>query len=476
MGSPSLAMTRFLLSLAVLAISQIQTQAYRPLRPPTARRSFPRLDESLTGSPLYLTPYIESGDVAGGRSMARVDSTMLDGINEDIESYSGFLTVDKPHNGNMFFWFFPAEQNPESAPVVIWLQGGPGASSMFGLLKLHGPILTTVDANNHLTGVAKNPHSWGRKHNMIYIDNPVGAGFSFSNKLPTTQKDVTDNLYEFLQQWFTLFPMYQSNPFYPFGESYAGKFVPSITRRIHERNMKEDGSVRINLAGMGIGDGWMSPYHNARYADFLYQVGLVDERQRDYCLSLEENTQSYIRRGQMYEAFNSWNTEFSYFLNKMDCGYYYNIALCDFDPVEDNYEDFLNLQSTRKAIHVGSLPFPNEGDVYWSMINVFMESGIADIEYCLDAGFHTLIYDGNFDIICNHSGVLDMIADMEWKGKSSYDTASRKTYFYGHDVVGYLKQAENLDVLLVRNAGHMVPLSQPAYAQQMVEDFTGGRM
>ena len=89
-------------------------------------------------------------------------------------------------------------------------------------------------------------------------------------------------------------PIYlQSNPFYPFGESYAGKFVPSLTRHIHERNQEGNdkiqwakivisikdynGSIhvcfaRINLAGMGIGDGWMSPYHNARYAKFLYQV------------------------------------------------------------------------------------------------------------------------------------------------------------------------------------------------------------
>ena len=94
----------------------------------------------------------------------------------------------------MFFWFFPAEENPETAPVVIWLQGGPGGSSMFGALKLHGPVITTVssiqlgkkcllfyrlmqvDENNQLSGVEKNPYSWGRKHNMVYIDNPVGAG------------------------------------------------------------------------------------------------------------------------------------------------------------------------------------------------------------------------------------------------------------------------------------------------------------
>jgi len=453
------------------------SHAYTPLLPPSEPRNFPKYDEETVGNPLYLTPYIESGDIETGRDLARVDSSLLQGLNEDIESYSGFLTVDKQNYGNMFFWFFPAEENPETAPVVIWLQGGPGGSSMFGLLKLHGPILTTVDSNGDLTGVAKNPYSWGRKHNMIYIDNPVGAGYSHSNRMPTTQKEVTDNLYEFLQQWFTLFPSYQSNPFYSFGESYAGKFVPSLTKRIHEMNMKEDVKITINQVGMGIGDGFMSPYHNGQFGNFFYQVGLLDEPQREYSLQMEAQMQRQIDQGQMYEAWNTWNSVLSYGLNKMDCGYYYNIAQCDPDPTEDNYEDFCNWPSTRDAPHVGSLSFPNEGDVYWSMINVFMETGMHDVEYCLDNDIRTLIYDGNFDIICNHSGILDMIADMQWKGKSDYDKAARKVYYYSNnDVVGYLKKAQALDLLLVRNAGHMVPLSQPAYAQQMIEDFTSGRM
>ena len=124
---------------------------------------------------------------------------------------------------------------------------------MFGALKLHGPVITTNTDNDTLTGATNNPYTWAKKHNVIYIDNPVGAGYSFSNKLPTTNNDVTDNLYEFLQQWYKLFPEYQAifliilfstyfhisyqgNPFYAFGESYAGKFVPAITKRIHEQN------------------------------------------------------------------------------------------------------------------------------------------------------------------------------------------------------------------------------------------------
>ena len=128
------------------------------------------------GSPLFLTPYIECGDVETGREMALVNTSMLQELDEDIASYSGFLTVDKENHGNMFFWFFPAEEDAEDAPLVIWLQGGPGLSAMLGVLKLHGPIITKVDTNNQLTGVGRNPYSWSRKHNMLYIDNPVGAG------------------------------------------------------------------------------------------------------------------------------------------------------------------------------------------------------------------------------------------------------------------------------------------------------------
>jgi len=149
---------------------------------------------------------------------------------------------------------------------------------------------------------------------------------------------------------------------------------------------------------------------------------------------------------------------------------------CKYDPVEDNYEDFCNWESTRQAIHVGDLPYPNPGNVFGSMSNVFMETGMHDVEYCLDAGYPTLIYDGNFDMIVPHSGVLDMMADLQWIGKSDYDQASRSVYYYGDEVVGYLKKAASLDLLLVRNAGHMVPYSQPPYAQQMIEDFTSGNM
>jgi len=452
----------------------VVSQCHQPLQPQT-KRTFAKAREEDVGSPLFLTEYIEAGDIETGREMARVDSTLFEGLDEDIESYSGFFTVDKPNNGNMFFWFFPAEEDPANAPVIIWLQGGPGSSSMWGLLKLNGPILTTVDEDNNLTGVKRNPYSWGRKHNMIYIDNPVGTGFSFSEVLSTTQEEVSKNLYELLQQWFTLFPQYQKNPFYVFGESYGGKYVPSIARKIHEENQAGNDVIQINLAGMGVGNGWMSPYHEAKYGEFLYQFGLLDEKERDTCLSMESETRRLIDEGEFYEAWRSWNMEISYFLNNMACPYYLNLAICEVDPTENNHEDFLNWESSRLALHVGNLDYPNPGDVYGSLINAFMEDGQDNVEYGLE-NYRTIIYNGNFDIVCHHTAILDMVQDLDWSGAEAYSKAEREVYYYNDEVVGYLTKVDNLHLLLVRNAGHMVPLSQPAYALQMIEDFTSDNM
>ena len=121
---------------------------------------------------------------------------------------------------------FPAHQevDPVDAPVAIWLQGGPGSSSMFGLLELHGPFLVKDDENGE-PKAEMNPYTWARKANMLYIDNPVGAGFSYADLdgLTTSQEEVGRDLYNFLIQWFTLFPEYEGNEFFPFGESYAGE-------------------------------------------------------------------------------------------------------------------------------------------------------------------------------------------------------------------------------------------------------------
>ena len=125
---------------------------------------------------------------------------------------------------------FLQDVDPSEAPVVIWLQGGPGSSSLWGLFEINGPFMAVEDDSGN-TIARPNPNSWNKKANMIYIDNPVGTGkclLKFFHDFKTiyhyffpgfshtgvdgfaqNQVDVGNDLYEFLTQWFTLFPEYQ---------------------------------------------------------------------------------------------------------------------------------------------------------------------------------------------------------------------------------------------------------------------------
>jgi vitellogenic carboxypeptidase-like protein len=425
------------------------------------------------GETLYLTPYIQSGDIANGQQMAKVVDPLPGIESSGLESYSGFITTNPATNSNMFFWFFPAtDVDPAQAPVVIWLQGGPGSSSMFGLFEIHGPISAVFGDSGETTGEL-NPYTWNKKANMIYIDNPIGAGFSFGDYagLPATQVDAGDDLYEFLIQWFTLFPEYQPNDFYVFGESYAGKWVPTIGRRIHEMNPTAD--VHINLVGLGIGNGFMSPPDSSIYADFLYQGGYVDGSTRDEMLSMENNMKNYCANEQWPEAWAEWNREFSFMLNEMGCSYAYDVRQCHNNPEEDNYADYVQLDLTRKASHVGDRPFGSQSsDVYFKMIGDFMCSQKEDVEFLLEV-YRVLIYDGAMDIICNHSGVLAMFDQMtNWSGSGNeYYNAPNEVHLVDGEVSGYIKTVRNLKLFTMRNAGHMAPRSQPTFGLDMFERF-----
>ncbi|ESQ56450.1 hypothetical protein EUTSA_v10027269mg, partial [Eutrema salsugineum] len=95
--------------------------------------------------------------------------------------YSGYVTIDKEHGKNLWYYFIESEKNPSKDPVVLWLNGGPGCSSMDGFVYEHGPFnFEPKKANTSLPLLQLNPYSWSKVSNIIYLDSPVGVGFSYS--------------------------------------------------------------------------------------------------------------------------------------------------------------------------------------------------------------------------------------------------------------------------------------------------------
>ncbi|KAG0422662.1 hypothetical protein HPB47_001552 [Ixodes persulcatus] len=129
------------------------------------------------------------------------------------------------------------KENPKTAPVLLWLQGGPGSSSMFGLFVENGPYIVDKGGNLQMRKV-----TWARRYSMLYVDNPVGVGFSFTQQdqgYAHNESDVGRDLFEALQQFFTLFPEYVGNDFYATGESYAAT--------LEERSHAWDGKPTLSV-------------------------------------------------------------------------------------------------------------------------------------------------------------------------------------------------------------------------------------
>jgi vitellogenic carboxypeptidase-like protein len=108
----------------------------------------------------------------------------------------------------------------KSAPLVVWMNGGPGSTSMYGLFIEHGPF--KVDAAGN---ISRRKTTWAATNNMLYIDQPVGTGFSFTDSVEgriTDQDGVARDLFEFMKQFYMLFPEMLKTDLYVAGESYAG--------------------------------------------------------------------------------------------------------------------------------------------------------------------------------------------------------------------------------------------------------------
>jgi serine carboxypeptidase-like clade 1 len=140
----------------------------------------------------------------------------------------------------LFYYFIKSERNPKEDPLLLWLSGGPGCSSITGLLFQNGPLALKSEVyNGSVPSLVSTTYSWTKTANIIFLDQPVGAGFSYSRAplidTPTDTGEVK-RIHEFLQKWLSKHPQFSSNHFYAGGDSYSGMIVPALVQEISKGN------------------------------------------------------------------------------------------------------------------------------------------------------------------------------------------------------------------------------------------------
>lgn len=386
-----------------------------------------------------------------------------------VYSASGY--ADLTSNQHMWFWFFGARNNPDNAPLTIWLNGGPGSSSMLGLFQEHGPCLI----NNDSSTIRLNPQSWNQNTNIMYIDQPIGVGFSYGQTTTKSSLEAAQGVWKFLQIFFSdaKFSKYKSREFALWTESYGGHYGPTMASYFLDQNAAiAAGSlsgIPINLQVLGIGNGLTDPITQypgyISYAKTNPYYPLVNDT------TLQEAKLSYYSPGGCRDqirlcAKNGTNAQCSQaqsFCNNQVLGPLsgpydvYYVLDYENSTYPPDFSDWLNNQT--KAIGAEATWTQLSGTVYNNFFKTgdWMRSSISYLEKVINAGVRTILYDGDADYICNYQGFENMIDALQDKYSAQYASTPWTTWTVDGVVAGKFKNAGTFSYVRIYRAGHLVP-------------------
>lgn len=413
-------------------------------------------------------------------ALAEDEVQYLPGFGAPLEPvFSGLLPCNPEANGKLFYMLFHAQQGGAEQPLIIWLNGGPGASSALGNFLENGPYRLHPDQT-----LTRNPGAWNKDAHVMYVDNPVGTGYSTSEPHGYVRDydELARQFYEGLSAFFSRHSWLKPRAVYMAGESFAGVYIPKISAHILRQR------DTFGLSGVLIGNpGNLDWRQYESQMDMFRAFGLVgdqvlQEARRHWrnCSSLMEAE----RKADAFEACEAMSNTlmtaagnpFIYDLRQW--GDVYNAVLA---PAMKAY---LASAETKRALNVPEGTVWQNGDgtaapnpVVNALRGQLMVSVLPEMAEILDRGLHVTIYDGVMDgSSCNHLGVFQSLERLPWDGRSAFLAAPRQQWHtpgITHPI-GFVQASGGLTFKWVSNAGHLVPTDQPEAAAALIHEFLHG--
>ncbi|CAM6098981.1 unnamed protein product [Calypogeia fissa] len=399
--------------------------------------------------------------------------------------------ADVRQGAHLFWWLYYKDvSSPADVPLVLWLQGGPGASGAgFGNFEEVGPLYTNL---------TERESTWVKLVHLLFVDNPVGTGFSYVDEpslLTTTNKQVSDDLVAFLKTFFSTHEALKKSPFYIVAESYGGKYASEVGVAIF--TTIEEGGLDFNFQGVALGDTWVSPTDFVlAWGPLLQSVSLVDEAGNDYLNSIAELAVEELAKGHGTNSTFIWGDLEEAVLELTDNVDFYNFLrhesesdssssaglkrklgsrhLKRFEP--DPLEVIMNGPIREKLSIIPSFVRWSEssGSVFQALASDFMLDTIDKVDELLSLGVDVTIYSGQLDLICCTTGTEAWVQKLKWSGLASFNVAKRTPLYCGGDsqTQAFVKKYENLAFYWILNAGHMVPTDNPCGALKLLSLIT----
>uniref|UniRef100_L7M8V2 Putative serine carboxypeptidase n=1 Tax=Rhipicephalus pulchellus TaxID=72859 RepID=L7M8V2_RHIPC len=424
--------------------------------------------------PLFLTKYIN--ECKYDEAKIRSEVSLFRSVN--ATAYSGYITVNESMNSNLFFLFIVSEGNKSDDPVVLWTQGGPGLSSLFGQFLQNGPLKFQLPSN-----LTKRDNTLQKHANMIYLDVPVGAGFSYTKDLrgySQSMDNIIEHVLEFLRQFFLLFSEYQNRPFYLAGESYGARYSVAVANALLNNKDK----LPLKLEGVIGGNGFLGPITDiADSSKFLYQVSMLTA---DGLASFEQRFKE-IKESEKTNPPKALQLLFSTIFtstNKSTPTLFQSLTMFN-DHASPLHTErprlmlacyyFLNTDDIKKEFHVGlnaTFEFNNE-----NLQKSLLLDWLADISEPMRNvlnNLRVLLYFGQIDALFPSVNQRMYMKTFEWTYAAKYRSTSRcaykpNAYYYGN--AGYLKQFHKFAEAVLLGMSHYGAVDKPDEVYYLMMQF-----
>ncbi|XP_058199983.1 serine carboxypeptidase-like 51 [Rhododendron vialii] len=422
--------------------------------------------------------------------------------------------VEVRPKAHMFWWYYRSPYRVEDPnkpwPIILWLQGGPGASGVgIGNFQEVGPLDTDLKPRNS---------TWLSKADLLFVDNPVGTGFSFvedTKLFVETDEEAATDLTTLLMEIFNRNESLQKSPLYIVAESYGGKYAATLG--LSALKAIESGKLKLKLGGVALGDSWISPEDFVlSWAPLLKDLSRLDTNGVHKANSLTQKIKQQIENGEFGDATNSWNDLEDVISTSSSSVDFYNFLLdSGMDPVSSSaaelskgvamkrYSRYLDsLRRSSPGSGRGGRGAGSDGDidslmngsikkklkiipenvtwggqsglVFDSLAGDFMKPRISEVDELLAKGVNVTVYNGQLDLICATKGTEAWVDKLKWEGLKNFSSTDRIPIYCGGDRVtkGFTKSYRNLHFYWILGAGHFVPVDQPCVALTMVGAIT----
>lgn len=323
----------------------------------------------------------------------------------------------------------------------------------------------------------QNPGSWNRLFGLLFLDNPIGSGFSIaasSDEIPRDQHQVAKHLFAAIRAFIRINPGFGSRPVYITGESYAGKYVPAIGYYILKKNPELDYDERVNLAGLAIGDGLTDPRTQVMtHSDHAYYLGLINEKQRTQLEVAQLEAVRLVDRGLWAEATNARNHVLHMLQNMTGFATLYDLRR-KIPYQDDLVGELLNNAGVKAALGASpSIVWDSCNDVVGDALHADVMKSVRFMvdDILLKSTTKLLLYQGQCDLRVSVVSVEAWMKKLKWDGIDEFLDAERKVWKVNGELAGYVQKSRDLSHVVVLDAGHLVPTDQAVHSQAMIEDW-----